>query len=143
MLCLLLLIAVALLSVKLSCWEHRIVREKQRWLVCTRVNMDILRDITQGVARTNASPDVVNLAALARAGVLPEWSGIYICPAWFDIDLPRQTFDQSYRSNLFSPELLAAHYSKSSYYLEHYTNGFRVRCLYHTNVLDYVVNVGH
>lgn len=130
------MLCAAWAAVKVSLWRHRAVREEQQWLVCTRVNMDILRDVATGVVGTNSSGGLTNLASFVRAGLLPEWSEVYVCPAWFNIELPARMYDDSFRSNLFVPKGLAAHYSVSSYYLEHDSNVFRLRCRYHSNVLD-------
>jgi hypothetical protein len=114
-------------------------KKGQSWFVCTRVNMSIISDAVTSYVRTNATTEPVKLETLVRAGLLPEWSEIYICPGWFGIGPLWSNYDESFRSNLFVPSPIAAHYSKCSYYVETLPNRFRVHCQYHTNVLDYTV----
>jgi len=115
------------------------VKKEQSWFVCTRVNMSFISDAVASFVRTNATTEPVKLETLVRAGLLPEWSEIYICPGWFGIGPLRSNYDESFQSKLFAPSPIAAHYSKCSYYVETLPDGFRVRCQYHTNMLDYTI----
>jgi hypothetical protein len=124
-------------------WSGQLRREKQAWFVCTRVNMDIIADAVSSYLRTNTptpSSAQVGIENLVSAHNLPEWSEIYICPGWVGIQSPIQVYGSSFRSNLFSPSPLAAHFSNCAYYLESVSGKYRVRCRYHTNVLDYTAN---
>jgi hypothetical protein len=132
-------LGVASLFFQLIKKNNEVRHREQSWFVCTRVNMDIISDAVRNYVRTNTTAESVNLETLVHAGLLPEWSEIYICPGEFGIEPLRSNYDESFRSNLFAPSPIAARYSKCSYYVETLPNGFRVRCQYHTNVLDYTV----
>ncbi len=124
-------------------WNDHVRRQKQAWFVCTRVNMDIIASAVSSYLRTNtpaALSTAITIETLVKVHKLPEWSEIYICPAWIGIRLPSREHEDAFRSNLFSPSLLAARYSNCAYYLEAVSGKYRVRCRYHTNVLDYTVN---
>ena len=135
-------LAVAVAIVFFMKWNEVSRRGKQAWFVCTRVNMDVIADAASSYLRTNsptASSPQLRMETLVNAHKLPEWSEIYICPAWVGVQLPTRVYDDSFRSNLFSPSPLAAHYSNCAYYLEAVSGKYRVRCRYHTNVIDYTV----
>ena len=136
--CIALIAIVALVTLQLVKQSNHAVREEDNWFVCTRVNMDVISDAVASFARTNNA--VVTLETLVKAGKLPEWSEVYICPSWFDVCLPKRNYDDAFRSNLALPSSIAARYSKCSYYVESLPDKFRVRCLYHTNVMNYVVS---
>jgi hypothetical protein len=112
------------------------VKNEKSWFVCTHVNMDVIADAVGRYARTNSTPVPIELGTLVRAKMLPEWSEIYICPAQYGLTPVRSNYDDAFRSNIFNPSPIAAFYENCSYYVETLSNSFRVRCLYHTNVLD-------
>lgn len=134
-------ICAASLVMELRKQDQRVVRAKTDWLICTRANMDVISDAVDGFTRTNSNRPVT-LEMLVKAGRIPEWSEVWLCPAWFDVQLPPKTYDDSFRSNLLLHPGVAAYYGNCSYYLEPLTNGVRVRCRSHTNELNYVVPLG-
>lgn len=147
--------AVALAAaglVLLACYpalrENRQMRQNEArksariWLVCTRVNMDIISDALALYVRTNANSESVNLGMLVRSGLLPEWSEIYICPSWYRIEPFEKDYEETFRKTIFTPSHIAACYSNCSYYIESSPDKFCVRCRYHTNALNYTVPCG-
>ena len=133
--------ALAFVIVKLDQWNNRFGMQKEDWLVCTRVNMDIISDALQAYVRTNNSSNPVSLETLVQAKLLPEWSEIYICPGQLEIEPLRSNYDvNAIESNIFTPSPLAARYSNGSYYIETLSNEYRVRCKYYTNELNYTVS---
>lgn len=119
--------------------DNASVEAKKSWFVCTRVNMGIISDAIGSYSRTNPTPNSMDFGTLVQAKLLPEWSEIYICPAQYGIAALRSNYDDSFRSNIFIPSPIAANYANCSYYVETLSNSFRVRCRYHTNVLDFIV----
>ncbi len=116
------------------------VEAEKDWLVCTHVNMRIIADAVTTYVQTNSTRDSMDLETLVRAKLLPEWSEIYICPAQYGITPLRSNYDDSFRSNVFSSSPIAANYRNCPYYIEALSNSFRVRCLYHTNALNFTVS---
>jgi hypothetical protein len=115
------------------------VEAEKSWLVCTRVNMSIISDAVATYVRSNTRPGSIDLETLVRAKLVPEWSEIYICPAQYGIAPVRSAYDESFRSNIFKPSPIAANYANCSYSIETLSESFRVRCRYHTNVLDFTI----
>ncbi len=88
--------------------------------------MDLIRDAANAFVDTNANVDVIQIENLVKAGKLPEWSDIYVCPSWFGVQLPRRHYDDAFRSNLFLNCNIAANYSNCSYYIEICTKVARI-----------------
>ena len=143
---------VTAVLVLLACYpalrENREMRQNEArksarsWLVCTRVNMDIISDALALYVRTNGNSESVNLGMLVRSGLLPEWSEIYICPSWYRIEPFEKDYEETFRRTIFTPSHFAACYSNCSYYIELSNNAFHVRCRYHTNAINYTVPCG-
>ena len=119
--------------------------EEQGWFICTRFNMSAIADAVSSYTQTNHSDikSLTNILTYVKSGKLPEWSPVFICPNWFDVQMPARDYNNvSNSSELFTSIPLAANVSRCSYYMELCSsNELRVRCLYHTNVLNYTVKI--
>jgi len=72
-----------------------------------------------------------------QSGKLPEWSPVYICPNWFKVQIPAEAYE-----NGITNIPLTANVSRCPYYIEIVSpNQVRVRCRYHTNDLNYIIDL--
>jgi len=125
---------------KIRAFNESSSKSEVNWLICTRVNMDIISDALAKYIQTNSATNKIELKALVQAGLLPEWSEIYACPSEFNGLVLRSNYDDAFRVNVFSKSIVAVYYTNSSYYVEELSNAFRIRCRFHTNELNYVVD---
>jgi hypothetical protein len=135
---------IAFLTVCCVRYSDNKTAEEQGWFVCTRFNMNSIADAISNYVQTNRSDisKLTNFSTYVQAGKMPEWSSAYVCPNWFKVQIFAQDYNNVSASNLFTGIPLAANVSRCSYYIEMVsTNKLRVRCLYHTNVLNCTVDI--
>lgn len=132
-------VIITLSVVAIVKYNRALVKSQQGWFVCKIVNMNIIADAVRTYKQTNLTANPVTLQTLVNAKLLPEWGEIYICPGQFRIPALRSNYDDSFVSNMFKPSGLAVNYSNGSYYVETLSNSFRLRCRYHTNVVDVTI----
>ena len=133
--------AAMLLVVAASTFLHKQAKAQEDWFFCTRGNMPTILVALREFTETNKAGGPVTLETLVQAKRLPEWSAIYVCPTILEPGVADSFWpneDKTPQFNPFLPSPIAAHYSRSSYYIESISNNFRIRCRYHTNNIIYL-----
>jgi hypothetical protein len=127
-------VAVILCYKLIGLWNHNEESEEARY-VCTHINMMSIGLALYDYDETNTAPGPITLETLVRAQKLPEWSERYICPGQLGIIPSRIPWEEPSKANPLSPPKIAALYSQCPYYIETFSNEFRIRCQYHSNEL--------